>query len=91
MKSWASLTAQMVRKLPALQATLIQSLGWKDLLWKEMATYSSILAWRIPWTEEPGGLQGVAKSWTQLSDQHFDVVAMGKSETILLKCLTQSQ
>ena len=91
MKSWASLMAQMVRKLPALQATLIQSMGWKDLLWKEMATYSSILAWRIPWTEEPGGLQGVAKSWTQLSDQHFDIVAMGKSETILLKCLTQSQ
>ena len=64
MKSWASLTAQMVRNLPALQATLIQSLGWKDLPWKEMATYSSILAWRIPWTEEPGGLQGVANSWT---------------------------
>ena len=48
----------------------IQSLGWEDPLEKEMATHSSILAWRIPWTEEPGGLQsmGSRKSWTQLSD-----------------------
>ena len=43
--------------LPAVQETCVQSLDWEDLLEKGMATYSSILAWRIPWTEEPGGLQ----------------------------------
>ena len=59
MKLWASLVAQMVKNLPALQVTRIQSLGWKDPLQKEMATCPSILAWRIPWTEEPGGLQSI--------------------------------
>ena len=49
----------MVKNLPAMQETLVRSLGWKDLLEKEMATHSSILAWRIPWTEEPGGLQSM--------------------------------
>ena len=49
--------AQMVKKLPAMQETQLQSLGQKDPLKKGMATHSSILAWRIPWTEEPGGLQ----------------------------------
>ena len=53
----ASLVAQMVKKLPAMQETQLQSLGQKDPLKKGMATHSSILAWRIPWTEEPGGLQ----------------------------------
>ena len=47
----------MVKTLPALQETQIHSLGWEDPLEKEMATHSSILAWRIPWTEELGGLQ----------------------------------
>ena len=62
----ASLVAQMVRNLPATKETRVQSLSWKDPLEKGMATYSSILAWRIPCTKEPGGLQdcGVAKSWT---------------------------
>ena len=58
----------MVKKLPTMQETWVQSLGGEDLLEKEMATYSTILAWRIPWTEEPGGLHGVAKNWTQLSN-----------------------
>ena len=49
--------AQMVEKLPAMQETQLQSLGQKDPLKKGMATHSSILAWRIPGTEEPGGLQ----------------------------------
>ena len=49
--------AQMIKNLPAIQETWVQSLGWEDPLEKEMATHSSILAWRIPWTEEPGGLQ----------------------------------
>ena len=47
----------MVKNLPAMQETLVQSLGWENPLEKGMATHSSIRAWRIPWTEEPGGLQ----------------------------------
>ena len=53
---WASLVAQLVQNLPAMQETQIRSLGWEDPLEKEMATQSSILAWRIIRTEEPGGL-----------------------------------
>ena len=53
----APLVAQMVKNLPAMWETWIQSLGWEDPLEESMATHSSILAWRIPWTEEPGGLQ----------------------------------
>ena len=49
----------MVKRLPAMQETGVQSLGWDDLLEKEMATHSSILAWRIPWTEEHGRLQSM--------------------------------
>ena len=48
--SWSSLVAQMVKNLPAMWETWVQSLGWEDSLEKEMATHSSILAWRIPWT-----------------------------------------
>ena len=47
----------MVNNLPEMQEIRVQSLGWEDPLEKEMVTHSSILAWRIPWTEEPGGLQ----------------------------------
>ena len=54
--SLASLVAQMVKRLPAKE-TRVQSLGWEDPLEKEMATHSSILAWRSSWTEEPGRLQ----------------------------------
>ena len=54
---WASLVAQTLKHLPAMQETSVQSLGREDPLEKEMATHSSILAWRILWTEEPGGLQ----------------------------------
>ena len=60
---------QIVKNLPAVQKTQVQSLGWEDPLEKGMATYYSILAWRIPWIEEPGGtVHGVAKSWTRLSN-----------------------
>ena len=52
-----SLVAQTVKSLPTMQETWVQSLGWEDPLEKEMATHSSILAWRIPWTEEPSRLQ----------------------------------
>ena len=51
--------AQMVKNLPAVQETWVRSLGWEDHLEKGMATQSSILAERIPWTEEPGGLQSM--------------------------------
>ena len=54
--SWASLVAQTVKDLPAMQETWVRSLGWEDPLEKGMATHSSILAWRIPWTKEPGSL-----------------------------------
>ena len=65
------MVAQMVKNLPAMQEMKeiqVLSLGWEDPLEKGMATHSSTLAWRIPWTEEPGGLQGVTKSQTRLSD-----------------------
>ena len=49
----------MVKHLPKMRETRVQSLGWEDLLEKEMAPHSSILAWKIPWTEEPGRLQSM--------------------------------
>ena len=52
-----ALVAQRLKRLPAMRETWVQSLGQEDALEKEMATHSSILAWRIPWMEEPGGLQ----------------------------------
>ena len=54
-----SLVAQMVKHLPKMRETRVQSLGWEDLLQKEMATHSSILAWKTPWIEKPGRLQFV--------------------------------
>ena len=67
---WTSLVAQTVKKPPVVQETWLRSLGWEDTLEEEMATRSSILAWRISWTEEPGRLQSIVshKSRTQLSD-----------------------
>ena len=53
---FASLIAQLVKNLPAMQETQFRFLSWEDPLEKEMATHPSILAWRIPWMEEPGGL-----------------------------------
>ena len=60
----------MVKNLPAVQKTQVQSLGWEDSLEKGMVTHSSILAWSIPWIEEPQGLQsmGLQKSQTGLSN-----------------------
>ena len=70
----ASLVAQMVKLLPAVWKTWVQSLGWEDPLEKEMATHSSTPAWKIPWTEEPGrlqsmGLQKVGHDW--VTSLHF--------------------
>ena len=72
--SWRpSPVAQTVKSLPAVQQTEVRSLGQEDPLEESMATHSSILAWRLPWTEEPGGLQsmGVEKTQHDLSDGHF--------------------
>ena len=55
----ASLVTQTLKNLSAIQETWVQSLGWEDSLEKGMATHSSILAWKISWTEEPGGLQSM--------------------------------
>ena len=56
---WASLVAQTVKNPPEMWETWVQFLGWEDPLEEEMATLSSILAWKIPWTEEPGGLKSM--------------------------------
>ena len=65
-----SLVAQMVKKPPAMGETRVQSLGWEDPLEKGMATHSSILAWKISWTEAAWRVtvHGVSKSWTRLSN-----------------------
>ena len=65
--------AQRIKRLPAMQETWVQSLGWEDPLEKEMITHSSILAWRIPQTEEAwqATVHGIAKSLTRLSDFTF--------------------
>ena len=81
----------MVKNLPAMQGTQVQSLGWEDPLEKGMATHSNIILWRISRTKEPVGLQwttvhGVAKSRTQLSDLHlledFEIVSLIRTSTI---------
>ena len=65
----SSLVAQSVKNLPAVQEIWVLSLGWEDPLEKEMATHSSILAWKMPWTEEPGGLQSMrSQSRAQMSN-----------------------
>ena len=63
---WTPLLAQLVKNLPAKQETWVRSLGQEDPLEKEMATHSSILAWEIPWTEEPGGLQSMGWQKSQI-------------------------
>ena len=57
--SWASLVAQMVKRLPEMREMQVGSQGWEDVFEKEMATHSSILAWKIPWMEEPCRLQSM--------------------------------
>ena len=60
--------AQTVKNLPVMQETQIQSLGWDNPLEKEMATYSNILAWRSPWTEEPGRLQSMGHKESDMTE-----------------------
>ena len=77
--SWASLVAQIVRNMLVMRETWVQSLGWEDPLEKGTSTHSSILARRIPWTEEPGSLQSMgSQSQTQLSNFQSYGGASGK-------------
>ena len=66
---WTSLVAQTVKNMPAMQETRVQSLGQEDPLEKGMATHSSILAWRIPWTREPGRLQSMELQKSDTTEQ----------------------
>ena len=62
----------MVKHLPTIREPRVQSLGWEDLLEKEMVTHSSILAWKIPWTEKPGMLQAIGSQELDMTEQlHF--------------------
>ena len=89
--NWTSLVAQMLRRLPTMQETQVQSLGWEDLLEKEVATHCSILAWKIPWMEDPGrlyspwGLQRVGHDWA--SEQEYPYVHVIKTMLLLLLLL----
>ena len=74
----ASLVAQMVKNLPAMLKTQVQSLGQEDPLEKAMATHSSIFAWKIPWTEEPDGLQFMVSQESDMTQRlshhhHFQI------------------
>ena len=84
--------AQRVKRLPAMQETWVRSLGRKDPLEKEMATHSSILAWRIPWTEEQAIVHGVTKSWTPLKrlSMQFKNLLPGTSASKLVPASNQS-
>ena len=75
----ASLVAQMVKNLPAIQETQVQSLGWEDPLEESVAMHSNILCWRIPWTEEPGGVQSIGShrvrhNWSDLAQHSRELV-----------------
>ena len=65
----ASLVAQRLKHLLAMQETWVRSLGWEDSLEKDMATHSCILAWRIPWTEGPGGLQSTGRKESDTTER----------------------
>ena len=70
-RSFASILAQMVKNLPARQEAWVRSVGQEDPLEKGVATHTSILVWRISWTEEPGGLQSIGSQ--KLSDERYHI------------------
>ena len=79
----------MVKCLPTMRETRVQSLGWEDPLEKEMATHSSTLASKIPWTEEPGGLQSMGSLESDTTEQlhfHFSLSCIGKGNGNPLQC-----
>ena len=95
---WASLVAQMVNNLPAVQETCVQALDREDPLEKGMVTHSSILIWRIPWTEEPGRLQSmrsqkVRHNWTTNTHTHtcFEGGALNNTDVGLKKATVQEE
>ena len=83
--SWASLVAQMVRNPPAMQKTWFRFLGWKDPLKEDTATHSGILARRIPWTEEAGGLQSMGSQRARQTEQLRTAQELEKSSFKLSK------
>ena len=82
----------MVKNLPAMQKTLVQSLGQEDPLDKGMATHSSILAWKIPWMEEPGGLQPMGSLRIGLlnSRKTQEIIGEGNGNPLQYSCLENS-
>ena len=84
---WASLVAQLVKNLPAVRETWVQSLGWEDPLEKGTATHSSILAWRVPWTEESMGSQRVRHAWATLTSSAIRSCMMWSQPGFLAPCL----
>ena len=73
---------QRLKRLPAMWETWVRSLGREDPLEKEMATHSSILAWRIPWAEEPGGLQSTGRKESDMTERlHFTSLQSERSQT----------
>ena len=76
----------MVKCLPTMQKTWVQSLGWEDPLEKEMATYSSTPAWKIPWLEEPGRLQSMGWLRTEQLHFHFSLACIGEGNGNPLQC-----
>ena len=89
---WASLVVQRLKRLPAMWETWVQSLGREDPLEKEMATHSRILAWRIPWTEEPGGLQSTGRKESDTTERlhfHFLSTTWMDLEEVMLNEISQ--
>ena len=88
-KMFASLVAQMVKRLPAMWETRVRPLGWEDPLEKEMATHSSVLAWRIPWTVDPGRLQSMGlkdSDTTERLHTHFHKILINcKGEKVTIQ------
>ena len=83
---------QRLKRLPAMWETWVRSLGWKDSLEKEMATHSSILAWRIPWTEELGGLQSTGHKESDTTERlHFHFLSLSQEIPRVLGTLYQDR
>ena len=81
--------AQMVKRLSTMQETRVRSLGWEDLLQKEMAIHSSTIAWKIPWTEEPGRLQSMGSLESDTTERlhfHFSLSCIGAGNGSPLQC-----
>ena len=86
-KSQTRLVAQMVKHLPTMRGTRVRSLHWEDPLEKEMATHSSILVWKIPWTEKPGWLLSTGCKESDTTERlHCLLLSLGLSESLENAC-----